>query len=342
MPTVMTPSTTAPTPSRKSLRGEFKSFGGTAQDEQQMLRHAIIHILNNKTTYGRNWIASSIYNKTKLKVMNEDRSVDDLRNDIKRISSDQHVTQHPGNPSKLKYSREFLDEFQDPTTPEYSKDDDNAIIDSHEDTPSPNFLEDVSIASPNLLNDNPPGQIEKDIKETTPPSYHPVPSQITPTIQNLATAKKTAPFHKTTAGTTLTTPGHAKELFPTEKVRDTARLAHPETIDEQDDIDNDGLATGNDPSIETQKTTEQDNDNSIDTAQRILDFQMTEHITNMMNRIISEDGSPIIKNLIEKALHDRLHDESLNTELDDKYQSLAQQIDLAMMPVPMATQEDSS
>ncbi len=111
MPTVMTPATIAPTPSRKSTRGEFKSFGGTAHDEQRMLRHAIIHILNDKTKYGRNWIASSIYNKTKLKVMNEDRSVEDLRNDIKRISSDMHVTQHPDNPSKLKYSRDFLDEF---------------------------------------------------------------------------------------------------------------------------------------------------------------------------------------------------------------------------------------
>jgi hypothetical protein len=325
----MTPSTIAPTPSRKSLRGEFKSFGGTAHDEQRMLRHAIIHILHDKTKYGRNWIASSLHNKTKLKVMNEDRSVDDLRNDIKRISSDRHVAQHPDNPSKLKYSREFLDEFQDPTTPAYSKDDDNEIPDSSDNTQSPNLLDDDTTASPNLLEDDTLSQIVKDIKETTPPSYNIVPSQITPTIQNLESATKIAPFPKTTAGTLLTTPGHAKELFPTETVRGITRLSQPETIDEQDDIDNDSLATGNNPSIATQRTKDQDDDNSIDTAQRIIDFQMTEHITTMMNKIIYEDGSPIIKNFIEKALNDRLHDESLDTELDDKYQSISQQIDLA-------------
>jgi hypothetical protein len=319
MPTVMTPATIAPTPSRKSTRGEFKSFGGTAHDEQRMLRHAIIHILNDKTKYGRNWIASSIYNKTKLKVMNEDRSVEDLRNDIKRISSDMHVTQHPDNPSKLKYSRDFLDEFQDPTTPACSKDDDSETPNSSE--VSPNLLEDDSTAR----------HTETEIKDTTPPSYHPVPSQITPTIQNLESAMKIAPFQKMTPSAALATPGHAKELFPTETVRETVRtrLSQTDTIEEQDDLDNDSLATGNNPSIGTQKTKEQDDDNSIDTAQRIIDFQMTEHITNMMNKIISQDGSPIIKNLIEKALNDRLHDESLDTELDDKYQSIAQQIDIA-------------
>ncbi len=49
----------------------------------------------------------------------------------------------------------------------------------------------------------------------------------------------------------------------------------------------------------------------------------------MMNHIISSEGSPLIKKLVDTALHDRLHDETLDTELDEKYQSLAQKIQIA-------------
>ena len=336
-----------PTPSRKSTRSEFCSFGGTTQEEQQMLRQAIQHILKDKTKFGRSWIATSITNKIKLKVMNEERSIEDLCKDVQRISSDAHTTQHLDNPSRIKYSKAFLLQFQDPSTP-FKDDDDDDISTEKDETQSPNLLEDSpkptkdAQTSPNLLVDEKAkkkakhsidklttaSQIADDIKDATPPAYHPIPSQITPTIQNLQSAMKQPPSKATAPTTDLDR--HAIQLFPTEPPPQNI-IEEPDNLDDDSLITKGGsIASGDNPStIDTQNTREPADDNSIDTAQRLQDFQISEHITAMMNHIINSEGNPLIKKLVDAALHERLHDESLDTELDEKYQSLAQQIQIA-------------
>jgi hypothetical protein len=203
-----------------------------------MLRQAIQHILKEKTTFGRSWIASSITNKIKLKVMKKDCSIEDLRKDVQHISSDTHTSQHPDNPSKIQYSKAFLTHFQDPSTPFEDEDDDN-ISTEKDETQSPNLLgdspnllkDDQTTQSPNLLVDDQkakkkPGQTKtrtdklttqsltaEDINDATPPAYHPIPSQITPSIQNLQSAMKLIPPKATAPTTDLDR--HAIQLFPT-------------------------------------------------------------------------------------------------------------------------------
>ncbi len=130
---------TAPRPNRYA----FKTYSGTADDEGKMLRQAITSILaptHNKDQhkFGRAWMSSGLTNKIHLRLQNEERTTRDLRTDLERIASEQHVQRSRDNPSTLRFSHDFLDKYD--TSQDIS-------------TSSPNLLEidDTTPDSPNLL-----------------------------------------------------------------------------------------------------------------------------------------------------------------------------------------------
>jgi hypothetical protein len=84
----------------------FKTFQGTADDEKHMLWQSIKAIISQHTNshkFGKKRMSSGLTNKIKLKLQNEDRTRQELREDLERIASEQHVSQSStDNPSKLK------------------------------------------------------------------------------------------------------------------------------------------------------------------------------------------------------------------------------------------------
>jgi hypothetical protein len=176
---------TAPRPNRYA----FKTYSGTADDEGKMLRQAITSILaptqnKDQHKFGRAWMSSGLTNKIHLRLQNEERTTRDLRTDLERIASEQHVQRSRDNPSTLRFSHDFLDKYD--TSQDIS-------------TSSPNLLEidDTTPESPNLLetsdNNTPADNQTMEIKEPPPPDSeamgHPKEDgkrfTLTPTINNL-------------------------------------------------------------------------------------------------------------------------------------------------------------
>jgi transcriptional regulator of NAD metabolism len=108
----------------------FKTFNGTAGDETGMLRNAIHAITSTtKNPFVKRLSSTNMRKKMNQQLMNKDRTAEDLRHDLERITEPEHVQHNTINPLSLRsYSTEFLKTFNVP----------NNITDNN----SPNLLDD--------------------------------------------------------------------------------------------------------------------------------------------------------------------------------------------------------
>jgi hypothetical protein len=85
----------------------FKTYSGTADDEGKMLHQAITSILaptqnKDQHKFGRAWMSSGLTNKIHLRLQNEEHTTRDLRTNLERITSEQHVQRSRDNPTTLR------------------------------------------------------------------------------------------------------------------------------------------------------------------------------------------------------------------------------------------------
>jgi hypothetical protein len=101
-------------------------------------------------------------NKIKLKLQNEDRTTTELREDLERIASEQHVSRSTDNPPRLKFSTTFFEQYDLSPSTETSPARDNSAENS------PNLLELHDL--PNLPTSNAPSDSSEStqIEDTTP------------------------------------------------------------------------------------------------------------------------------------------------------------------------------
>jgi hypothetical protein len=160
---------------RQNSNTIYKTFDGTTRDEKGMLRNAI-HAITSTTRnpFVKRLTSTNMRKKMNQRLMNEDRTAEELRHDLERITEPKHVQRNATNPPSLRYSTEFLKAFDVP----------NNITDVN----NPKITD---ANSPNLLDDHNYDSEETELgPETT--SETPITSNTTPydtlTQQNETTA----------------------------------------------------------------------------------------------------------------------------------------------------------
>jgi predicted RNase H-like nuclease (RuvC/YqgF family) len=84
---------------RQNSNTVYKTFDGTAGDEKGMLRNAIHAITSTtKNPLVKRLTSTNMRKKMNQRLMNEDRTAEELRHDLERITEPKHV-QRKGTPS---------------------------------------------------------------------------------------------------------------------------------------------------------------------------------------------------------------------------------------------------
>ena len=99
---------------RQNSKTVYKTFNGTAREEKGMLRNAIQAITTQKNPFLKRLISTNMKKKINQRLMNEDRTAGELRQDLERITEPKHVQRNPENPSSLRYSTELLQAYNSP------------------------------------------------------------------------------------------------------------------------------------------------------------------------------------------------------------------------------------
>ncbi len=308
---------TAPRPNRYA----FKTYSGTADDEGKMLRQAITSILaptHNKRDqhkFGRAWMSSGLTNKIHLRLQNEERTTRDLRTDLERIASEQHVQRSRDNPSTLRFSHDFLDKYD--TSQDISTSSHN-LLEIDDTTPdSPNLLE----TPDNSPEDNQTMEIKEKSPSDSEATGHPKEDghrkrtefTLTPTINNLTNDQHLS--NETKEETKETELDY--EAFVDELDNESQG-----TIDSLDN--NSHIPTG--PTEDSFQTATGDLHKTNRTIQHL---QMEHDIKEMVATILNDAKETTIRNAIQQEVARALHDEELDIQQSQISITLGQQITMA-------------
>jgi transcriptional regulator of NAD metabolism len=173
----------------------YKTFDGTAGDKKGMLRNAIHAITSTaKNPFVKTLTSTNMRKKMNQRLMNEDRTAEELRHDLKRITKPKHVHRIATNPSSLGYSTEFLNALNKPKN---IKDDASPnLLDDHNYDSKETELGTEAAETPLASNTTPSNFLPKKIKRTAFDDYTQEPDEDLDD-DSLATANN-VPFQKAT------------------------------------------------------------------------------------------------------------------------------------------------
>ena len=258
---------------RQNSNTVYKTFDGTAGDEKGMLRNAIHAITSTtKNPFVKRLTSTNMRKKMNQRLMNEDRTAEELRHDLERITEPKHVQRNTINPLSLRYSTDFLKTFNVPTS-------------ITEDNNSPNLLDNHNY----------------DSEET---ELGPATATETPIASN-------------------TTPSN----FLTQKIETKAFDDFTQEPEEEQDLDDDSLATANNVPFQT---TTQDFERTLERATKNLtDIDQEDHIRQLLIKVISEERQKSIKTAIQQELIIALNDEEMDLQQTEVSTTLGQRITTA-------------
>jgi hypothetical protein len=254
--------------------------------------------------FGRKWMSSGLMNKIELKLQNEDRITKELHEDLERIASEQHVSRSTDNPSRLKFSITFLEQYDLSPSTETSPVRNNSLENS------PNLLE-LNNFPPLPTTDEPSDSENTQLAETTP----------TPQDDN----KDVIDDRNTTSSFTPTINNLTHEFLQ-------------ETDLDNDTLENDSYASDSltnitaNATLEPFQTEEATNESFQTTTEELNKANQTlyQHdIQAMVMKILDEERDTTIKDAIHQELARALHDEELDIQQSQISITLGQQITMA-------------
>jgi hypothetical protein len=274
-----------------------------------MLRQAITSILaptqnKDQHKFGRAWMSSGLTNKIHLRLQNEERTTRDLRTDLKRIASEQHIQRSRDNPSTLRFSHDFLDKY-----------------DTSQDIPtsSPNLLEIDYRApeSPNLLEtDNSPE--DNQTMEITEKSK--------PDPDGMGHTKEDGKFTLTPTINNLTNDQHLSNEAK-EETKET-ELDYEAFVDDLDTVSHgtiDSLDNNSHTVIGPIDDSFQTAIRDLHKTNRTIQHQQMEHdIKEMVATILDDAKETTIRNAIQQEITRALHDEELDIQQSQISSTLGQ------------------
>jgi hypothetical protein len=141
-------------PTRSSQRATaqgFLSYPGLHIQERRMLRHAIPHLIDNRTHPARHLFIGTSGPIIKEKIEQDtEMPLDKLRRHILKVANRWHVTKTEGTPPIVKYTTTFLTEFNNPEIIE-SDMEDKLSQSTAQANPTDDETTSVIEQSPNLL-----------------------------------------------------------------------------------------------------------------------------------------------------------------------------------------------
>jgi hypothetical protein len=259
--------------------------------------------------FGRKWMSSGLMNKIKLKLQNKDRTTKELREDLERIASEQHVSRSTDNPPRLKFSITFLEPYDlSPST-------ETSPVRNNPPENSPNLLE-LNDFPPLSTTDEPLDSERTQVEDTTP----------TPQDDNKDEMEEDQDDNQET------TPSFTPSIN-----NQTHKFLHETDLDD-DTLENASYTSDSPTNITADATiepfqTEEATNESFQTATEELDKAnqtLYQHdIQAVVMKIPDEERDTSIKDAIHQELARALHDEELDIQQSQISITLGQQITMA-------------